>query len=206
MIFLHVLLGSGLAYSHGHLPLVTELLPGKRQLLLCKVRELESLNDGPLAVLDRDGEAKHDADRGVVTSVREHAHADPVIVRCAAEPGLHVIRSGLWCRVDIAATNFLQKTLSYLGRRHSAAQLPSRDDSSPSLLNSGNKLCLKPSLVQADGLLIAGGLAGVRELGAGVIPPDGHLPDGGDGLAQLGGQLCGGPVLVQSTSDTDLVF
>lgn len=106
MIFLHVLLGSGLAYSHGLLPLVTELLPGERQLLLGKVRELESLDDGPLAVLDRDGEAEHDADRGVVTSVREHAHADPVIVRCAAEPGLHVIRGGLWCRVEMQSLIF----------------------------------------------------------------------------------------------------
>ena len=117
-----------------------------------------------------------------------------------------MIRGGLWLRVDNAATNFLQTALSYLSRRHGTAELPSRDDGSSSLLDSGNKLGLKPGLVQTDGLLVGGGLAGVRKLGAGVIAPDGHLPDGGDGLVQLGGQLCGGSVLVQSTSDTDFVW
>ena len=91
----------------------------------------------------------------------------------------------------------------YLGSRHGAAELPGRDNCGASLLDSGDKLGLEPGLVQADGRIVGGGLTGVRELSAGVVAPDGDLPDGRDGLVQLGGQLGGGPVLVQSTSDTD---
>ena len=86
---------SGLAHGHRLLPLLAQLLAGQRELPLGEVRELEPLHDGPLAVLDGDGEAEHDALRRVVAPVREDAHADPVICWGGAEPGLHVIRGCL---------------------------------------------------------------------------------------------------------------
>ena len=85
----------------------------------------------------------------------------------------------------------------YLGSRHGTAQLPGRDHRRPSLLDGRHELRLQPGLVQLHGLTIAGGLACVRELGGGVVPPDGHLLDGRDGLTQLVGQLGCGSVLVQ---------
>ena len=86
---------SGLAHRHRLLPLLAQLLAGQRELPLGEVRELEPLHDAPLAVLDGDGEAEHDAHRRVVAAVGEHAHAHPVALGRGAEPGLHVVRSSL---------------------------------------------------------------------------------------------------------------
>ena len=63
-----------LADGHSFLALVAELLAGGCELLLGKVVNGETLDDGPFAILDGDGEGKHDALGGAVRAVGEDAH------------------------------------------------------------------------------------------------------------------------------------
>ena len=93
--------------------------------------------------------------------------------------------------------NVKTKLNLYFSSRHRTAELPGSNDSGSSLLDRGDKLCLEPGLVQRHRGPVDGGLGGVGELRGGVVAPDGHLLDGGDGLVQLGRQLCCSSVLVQ---------
>lgn len=64
---------------------------------------------------------------------------------------------------------------SGLGRTHSRAELPGRNDSRTSLLHSGNEDLLQPLVVVDDlwcGFAPDGGVAGVGELGGRVVAPD----------------------------------
>ena len=88
--------GLSLTNSHSLLPLFTKFLASQRQFSLGKVIQLKTLDDGPFSILDGDRKAEHNTNRSVIASVREHAHAHPVIFWSRAKPGLHVIRGSLW--------------------------------------------------------------------------------------------------------------
>ena len=103
--------GLSLTNSHSLLPLFTKFLASQRQFSLGKVIQLKTLDDGPFSILDGDRKAEHNTNRSVIASVREHAHAHPVIFWSRAKPGLHVIRGSLWKKTYLHVWSIILNSL-----------------------------------------------------------------------------------------------